>query len=415
MVVIIFLVVLILTGLLLTTWQVLLVLRLLGRTRQHPVLTIGEKPLWHESNSGFESERTGPLVSILKPISGLEDEIEENLLSFSNLQGISHEIILSVADPDDPVLDVIARIRPRFYGAKLSVVIGGGGGTPNPKVERLVAAARRSRGRILFISDSNIRVSPCDIAATVAAFRDPEVGCVSNLFVGEGARTLGAVIESLHLISFVLPGCVFANWARVPCLVGKSMAISRAAYEAIGGFEAFGNVLAEDQAMAIAIKRAGYKLELSSTAVRNVIVGRSLRGALGRQVRWNKIRYAFSKLAYTSEFLVNPFPLSLLLCAAACLLLKPPALHGVLTLAAFTSAVRFLQELILIRATAVRSIWRQVLLAPLQDLLQFAAQFSPYFSNEVNWRGHRARLGRGSAMLMPKSQATPGALGPTPT
>src|SRR5215470_708694 len=330
MVVIIFLVGLVLAGLLLTTWQVILVLRLLGRARhQHPVLAIGENPHCLESNGRFENERTEPLVSILKPLSGLEDEIEENLLSFSNLQGITHEIILSVADPDDPALDVIARIQARFSGSNFSVVIGGGGGTPNPKVERLVAAARRSRGQILFISDSNIRVSPGDIAATVAAFRDPEVGCVSNLFIGDGARTLGAMIESLHLISFVLPGCVFANWAGVPCLVGKSMAISREAYLAIGGFEAFGNVLAEDQAMAIAIKRAGYKLELSSTGVRNVIVGRSLRGALGRQVRWNKIRYAFSKLAYTSEFLVNPLPLSLLLCAGSCLL-KPSALHGVL-------------------------------------------------------------------------------------
>src|SRR5262249_1289769 len=117
MVVIIFLVVLVLAGLLLTTWQVLLFLRLLGRARhQHSVLGIGEKIACPKSNSGFESERTEPLVSILKPLSGLEDEIEENLLSFSNLQGISHEIILSVADPDDPVLDVIARIQARFSG-----------------------------------------------------------------------------------------------------------------------------------------------------------------------------------------------------------------------------------------------------------------------------------------------------------
>src|SRR5262249_36059270 len=120
-------------------------------------------------------------------------------------------------------------------------------------------------------------------------------------------------------------------------------------------------------------------------------------------------------LAYTSEFLVNPFPLSLLLCAAACLLLKPPALHGVLTLAAVTSAVRFLQELILIRATAGRSKCRQVLLAAFQDPPPFPAQFSPYFANEGNWRGNRARLGRGSAILMRKSQATRGAFGPTPS
>jgi len=216
-------------GLLLTTWQVILVLRLFARTGR-PAIDISQPSLRLEAGgSRAETERTGLMVSILKPISGMDDEIEENLLSFANLRGINHELILSVADADDPALGVIARVRGHFAESSLKVVVGGAARTPNPKVERLIAAARLARGQILFISDSNIRVALGDIAGTVAAFRDPGVGCVSNPFVGEGARTLGAMIESLHLISFVLPGCVLANWARVPCVVGKSMAISRAA------------------------------------------------------------------------------------------------------------------------------------------------------------------------------------------
>jgi len=399
MLVILIFVVFVIAGLALTTAQVLLTLRLLGRARDRELPAAAGGP-WACQSEGPSAEvgQNAPLVSILKPISGMEDELEENLISFANLRGIDHEIILSVADPDDPALEVIERVRRRFPASRFSLTVGGAARALNPKVERLIAAARLARGRILFISDSNVRVSPDDIAATVAPFRDPMVGCVSNPFVVHGASTFGAAIESLHLISFVLPGCTLANALGIPCVVGKSMAIGREAYEAIGGFQAFAEVLAEDQAMALAIKKAGYKLILSSRTVRNVVINRSLGGAMDRQVRWNKIRYSFSKLAYTAEFLVNPFPLSLLLCGG-CAAIRPGALPGVMMLAATTLAARLLHAGMMIRGIGAHSMWWRLLLVPVQDVLQFAAQFKPYFSNEVIWRGHRARLGRGTAML----------------
>src|SRR6185436_16501544 len=99
-----------------------------------------------------------------------------------------------------------------------------------------------ARGEVLFISDSNVRVERDAFARTLAAFADPRVGCVSNLFTGSGARTFGATIESLHLLGFVVPGAVLASAAHVPCVVGKSMAIRRGALEAVGGFERFRRV-----------------------------------------------------------------------------------------------------------------------------------------------------------------------------
>ncbi len=164
-----------------------------------------------------------------------------------------------------------------------------------------------------------MRVEPGDVAATVAAFDDPAVGCVSNVFTGSGARSFGAVIESLHLLTFVLPGTVLAAAGGVACVVGKSMALTRAAHDAIGGFAAFTHVLAEDQAIGCAVKAAGFRIALSTVVVRNVTVTRSLGRALDRQARWGKIRYSFSKLTYTGELLLNPLPFSLLACGGAAL------------------------------------------------------------------------------------------------
>ena len=332
-----------------------------------------------------------PAVSILKPLCGLEDDLERNLESFLHIEGIDHEVLLSVADPQDPAVAVAQRVLQRFPSAPFRLIVGGDPALErgNRKVARLITAARYARGEILFISDSNIRVEPQDIADTVAAFRDPRVGCVSNLFTAAGATSFGATMESLHLLSFVVPGNVLAAFGRVPCVVGKSMAISAAALRAIGGFEAFANVLAEDQAIGLAVRRAGYHVILSPTVVRNVVVDRTLRRALDRQIRWNKIRFAFSKAMYSSEFLLNPLPFAIL-----------AAVFGApLSMALLTAVVRIAQVALVAAATNAQMSLRQLLLVPLLDILQFGAQFVPYVEDRVTWRGYTARLGPQTVLL----------------
>lgn len=354
---------------LLTTFQVVLVLRF--RKRRGPAC---ERP---------------ELISILKPVCGLDDELEENLLSFADLRGIRHEVIVSAEEADDPALEVVRRVMRERPHAPFRVVIDRGSrrGVVNRKVERLIAAARVASGDVFFISDSNVRVGPEDLVRTLAAFDDSRVGCVSNVFTGSGARSLGATVESLHLLSFVAPGAILAASVKTPCVVGKSMAITRGALDAIGGFERFRRVLAEDQAIGLAVRDAGMDVALSTVVVRNVVVERSLRRAFDRQVRWNKIRYSFSRSLYSAEVLLNPLPFAL-----AAMFFAPAFPLLVL-------AVRYLQVALLNRALGAGLSWRQIAMVPLLDASVLLAWFVPFFSNEVIWRGYRARIGRGTEMI----------------
>jgi len=310
------------------------------------------------------------------------------------LRGIDYEVICSVADRNDPALAVLDRVRAKHPHAPFRLVLGGNPRLEhsNRKVARLVAAEAEARGEIILISDSNVRVEPDDIAQTIAEFRDPSVGCVSNLFTGEGAESLGARIESLHLLSFVVTGNVIAAFGDVPCVVGKSMAITREALDAIGGFAAFTNVLAEDQAIGVAVSEAGYRVALSPVVVRNVIVQRTLRRALDRQIRWNKIRYAMSKACYATELLVFPLPLAILAALAG-------TLAGVTSaplLPCLALALRIAQVAVLARVTGARV---TLPLVPLLDVLQFGAQFVAWFDDTVTWRGHTARIGPNTVLI----------------
>ncbi|HEY2321843.1 MAG TPA: glycosyltransferase, partial [Thermoanaerobaculia bacterium] len=341
------------------------------------------------SKSVFSRRRR---VSILKPVCGVDDELEANLESFAKMRGVPYEVIVSIADLQDPALPIVERVMARHTNVAWKLVIGGDAKLEayNRKVARLIAAMPHATGDILLISDSNVRVEPEDLAMTVRAFDDPLVGCVSNLFTGAGARTFGASIESLHLLSFVVPGAVIAASANIPCVVGKSMAIRRDVLGAIGGFDAFVRVLAEDQAIGLAVRDAGYDVGLSPVVVRNVVVNRTLKRALDRQIRWNKIRYAFSKRTYAAEWLLFPFAF-----AALAALLHPVAWP----LPVAILALRLLQVAILAGATHAPLRMLELLLLPLFDLLHFSAQFVPYFDDRVTWRGHATRLGPKTVLL----------------
>lgn len=363
------------TGTILTTIQALLTRR------------------FRRATGPFVFPRAASFVSILKPVCGLDDELEQNLASFANLRGVGYEVIISAETDDDPALAVARRVMKAHPFAPFRIVIDPGScrGVVNRKVERLIAAARVARGDILLVSDSNVRVEPDDIARTVALFVTAGVGCVSNLFTGAGARTFGAALESLHLLGFVVPGATLAASAGVPCVVGKSMAISRAALDAIGGFERFRSVLAEDQAIGLAVRKAGFEVVLSPIAVRNVTVTRSIRRAVDRQVRWNKIRYAFSRGLYAGELLTNPLPFAI---AAAIIGPARLAIIPMLVLLA-----RYLQLALLNRTMRAGLSWRQLAATPILDLTMLYAWFVPFFSDSVTWRGYRARIGRGTEMI----------------
>lgn len=339
------------------------------------------------------SSRQAAFVSILKPVCGLDDQLEENLVSFTRVRGIRYEVIVSAEEWDDPAVEIVRRVMRDYPSAPFRLVVEAGSrvGVVNRKVERLIAAAHAAAGDIFFISDSNVRVEPDDLASTVGAFDAPSVGCVSNLFTGSGARTLGATLESLHLLGFVVPGAVLASAAGVPCVVGKSMAISRRAHDAIGGFTRFRRMLAEDQAIGLAVRDAGFDVVLSPVVIRNVIVDRSVRRAVDRQVRWNKIRYAFSHRLYATELVLNPVVFALLAAVAA------PTQMALLPLSVVIA--RILQLALLNRSTAAGLRWHQLAVTPLLDLLMLYAWVVPFFSNRVTWRGYEARIGRDTELL----------------
>ncbi|MBV9495154.1 MAG: hypothetical protein JOZ54_12975 [Acidobacteria bacterium] len=97
---------------------------------------------------------------------------------------------------------------------------------------------------------------------------------------------------------------------------------------------------------------------------------------------------------YAAELLVFPLPLSVL----ASVVGLASGSSAALALPPAVAAVRIAQVAMLSRATGARIRLRGLACVPVLDLLQFGAQFVPYFNNKVTWRGHTARIGRKTVM-----------------
>lgn len=338
-----------------------------------------------------------PGISILKPLCGVDDALEENLASFAVLDYPRCEVLLGVKDTRDPAYAVACRVAARAP-RRFRVVLQQGEAGLNPKVNQLVTLARAARHDVLLVSDSNARLAPGALQELAALFEDPRVACVSNPVSGAGHESFGALLDNLHLASGIGAGQLAAKAvAGKDLVVGKSMALSREALDALGGFAAYADVLAEDYAIGQDITRKlGRTVAIARTPVLNVAVRRTVSSFFQRYVRWSVIhRTAITLPTYLSQALLNPWPLLVLVA-----LLEPGAATA--GLAAAGLLLKAALDVSAARALGCGPLGVKALGAvAVKDLLLFIAWCNGLVSRTVKWRSTRLRVTHGSRLVRP--------------
>ena len=79
-------------------------------------------------------------VTIIKPLKGVDDRLEQNLEGFFKLNYPDYEIHFSVAQASDPACGVVRRLMARFPRVRAKLFIGEVIVGPNPKVNNLINA-----------------------------------------------------------------------------------------------------------------------------------------------------------------------------------------------------------------------------------------------------------------------------------
>ena len=218
-------------------------------------------------------------ISILKPLAGIDDGLEENLRTFFEQEYPDFEILFAVRNPDDPAIAVAERLRARYPGVPSRLIVTGEPPYPNAKVyslDRMLAAARHD---LLVMSDSDIRVTPDMLAVIAAEFQDAKLGLATCPYRAVPGRSFWNTLEAIGLNTEFIGGVLVARMLDgMKFALGPTIAARRATLEGIGGFDAVKDFLAEDFVMGNLAAARGDGVILSSYVIEHHIGAQTLGG-----------------------------------------------------------------------------------------------------------------------------------------
>ena len=326
-------------------------------------------------------------ISVLKPMKGADDELEENLESFCNQLHPRYELLLGIADSSDPAVEIAHRVA-THHPDIVRVFIGECSGA-NPKIRLLKMLEANASYEVLLISDSNVRADEYYLSTIAGELNDPSVGLVTNAIIGDGSTTSGSRIENLMFNSYVVFGIGLSNFvAKYPCVIGKSMLLRREVLNKIGGLEAFENVLAEDYLIGHAVDDAGYKVITSTFPITTINKTWTFRNVWSRHLRWAQIRKSLGWKTFLLEPLLLPH-----------LWLAVLAIHLPI-IATLSYAVLTISEVVAIaRWSCQKPTFTLLAFVSLRQFLQYALWLTACAKRHVTWRGNRYRLYKGSNLL----------------
>jgi len=339
-----------------------------------------------------------PPVTILKPLHGMEAELEQNLESFFQQDYPDYEMIFGARDAGNPALQIAERVRSRYPHVKSRVVLSGPPTWPNAKVfslQKMIAASTRS---YFIISDSDVRVAPDFLRNTIPPLLDPKVGLITCMYRGIPASDFWSSLEALGLSVEMSSGVVVADMLEgMRFALGPAMAVRRDAIEAIGGIAATADYYSDDFELGNRIWGKGYKVVLSHHIVKNVLTPRSPIRTLGDQLRWMKSTRYSRPAGHLGTGLTFAMPSGLLGLVAG-IGLGHSALGFSILAAAFVN--RVIQSIVagwgIARdPRALALCW----LYPWRDLLGFFMWVGSYTSRHFYWRGETYRFSKGGKIV----------------
>ena len=154
------------------------------------------------------------------------------------------------------------------------------------KITAINLALAQCTGEIVFILDADTVLAPGAIAAALPYFADPDVAGVScNLKVANESASLTTRFQAIeYAISISMGRQVSDALDLVPNVSGAFGAFRRSALEQVGGLDM---EVAEDAAVTMKLRQAGYKIRFAPEAVARTNVPETLTAFTLQRIRWD--------------------------------------------------------------------------------------------------------------------------------
>lgn len=341
-----------------------------------------------------------PPVSILKPICGLDSNAYENLASFCQQDYPKYQIIFAVRNYQDPCIEIIKKIIYNFSDLDILLIVSDRVIGTNLKISNLANAAAKAKYEILVLADSDIRVGGDYLQRVIQPLQDKNVGVVTCMYrtVTQGwISRLEAISTTTEFHAGVLVSNIKENGIKFA--FGSTIVIPKKVLEAIGGFEAIADYLADDFQLGYLPVQAGYKVVLSDYIVEHVQISNNLIDAIRRQIRWARGKRVSRPWGYLGLIFTYGVVTSLLL-----LITTNGSILGWLGL-----SICWITRLVMAWVVGTISLKDPIVkkflwLVIVCDLLSFVIWCFGFIGNTIEWRGQQLKLTKDGKLLVPEDK-----------
>ena len=348
---------------------------------------------WFVRRPASVAPTTWPDISILKPLSGIEAHLFENIESYLNQDYEGKiQVIFGVQDPDDSAIPVVKSLMWRYPQLDLQLVVNGATYGSNLKVSNLINMGKVARHPLIVLADSDVAVGPNYLRTLAAALAEPGAGVATCLYRGVASGGFWSRLSTMAVHDHFLPGAILGlalGLAR-PCL-GATIALSQETLSRIGGFEVVANQLADDYAIGDKALRIGLRIVLPAMLVTHSFAEKSLREVVRRELRWARTIFTVDSVGYVGSGVTHALPWSLI--GAVLRGFDAWGMAAVLT----ALACRLFLKFRLSREFELP--YPNYALTVARDMLSFAVYLGCFWSTRISWRGQVFTVRRDGTML----------------
>ena len=324
-------------------------------------------------------------ISVLKPLSGLDDGLEANLRSFFQQDYPDFEILFALRTPADPAHALVTRLQAEYPHVPSRLILTGEPPWPNAKSWSLHLMQQAARHPLLLMSDSDIRAGSALLATVAREFSDPSLAVATCPYRAVPGDSFWSRLEAIGMNTEFLGGVLTARMLEgVRFALGPTIAARKSAVEAVGGWPYLQEFLAEDFVLGNEAAARGLGVAFSSYIVEHRIGAQPFAKNAAHRLRWCRSTRRSRPAGYVGQLFTNPLPIALALVAV-----YPAAWPALAATAVLRAAAGYATAGWILRDPLCRRYWY---LVPLQDLASFAFWAAGFFGNTIDWRGESYRL-----------------------
>lgn len=339
-----------------------------------------------------------PPISILKSLKGVDPAMLDAFRSHCRqAYAGDYELLFGVSSEDDPAVSAVLELQREFPDRPIRLIVCPQRLGTNGKVSTLAQLVPHARFDYLLINDSDITVTPRYLDRVVREFAPSQnaarpVGLVTALYRGRPHGSIASRFEALGIAADFQPSVLLARWVErgLRYGLGSTLAVTREALQAIGGFHALADHLADDYELGARIHAAGYAVALSREVVETSVPDYSWRAYFDHQVRWYRTVRDSRPGGYFGLIVTHGLGWAVLNVLAS----------GMNPLSLWLVAMSFFLRLAMAMGVATNVlgdhyVLPNLYLLPFRDLVAMGTWVAGFAGDTIVWRGERFHVRQG--------------------